>query len=65
MRRDRKGPSRTPRVKTTVTLYGNPVVAVEPVSPVVTVTANAQALAAKRTADIRFRVGIVARKQYG
>ena len=50
-------------VPAAVTLNSYLVVAIEAVTPVVAVSADAQAFTAQRATDIRFRVGIFIRKQ--
>jgi len=63
MGRYRKCFAWTAGVTATVSLNGNPVIVIEPVSPVMTVTADAIPLTAQRATDIRFMVGFFIRKQ--
>ena len=58
MGRYRKCLARAAGVPVAVTLNGYLVVAIEPVTPVVAVSADAVTLTTQRTTDIRFRVGI-------
>jgi hypothetical protein len=65
MGRYRKRLTRTAGVQATEALNSNPVVALEPVSPVMTVAADTQPFTAQGTTDIRFMIGIIIRTQYG
>ena len=57
MGRYRKRPAWTAGVAATVALNGNPVIALELVAPVITVTTDAELLSTQRATNIRFIIG--------